>query len=111
MTSGEFKEIAQAMRKFGIARYKKGNIEIVASSDSQIHLPEEKPKVSVSSTGSKATEQLNLDLQDQAPAHSENLEDPVKHKVEQVQSLMKLNDLELIDKLFPDHTETEEERA
>ena len=34
--------------------------------------------------------------------------DPIKHKVEQLESLMKLSDIDLVDKLFPEAEESKE---
>lgn len=36
---------------------------------------------------------------------------PIEHKLEELSSLMKLSDTDLVDKLFPDHTQEEQESA
>jgi hypothetical protein len=33
--------------------------------------------------------------------------DPIQHNIEQVASLLKLSDTELVDRMFPDRTNTE----
>jgi hypothetical protein len=87
MTSGEFKEIAQAMKEFEISHVKMGDCEFtrggVISSHSQI---------------------LNS-VPIANPIHDPN--DPIKHKVDQMTSLMKLSDSELVDQLFPDKSDEE----
>ena len=37
--------------------------------------------------------------------------EPISHKIEELTSLMKLDDVSLVDKLFPDHTEETQESA
>lgn len=82
MTPGEFKEIAKAMHEFGIHSVKMGDVMILRES----------------TRASKFTKGLPLPVQD-----LEN--DPVKHKIDEMASLMKLSDSELVDQLFPDQSE------
>lgn len=91
MTPKEFEKIAKTMRKYGIARFKSDNVEIegltfgpVVDGPRQISVPEKKPH----SISGNSEEQ-----------------EPIKHKVEQLTSLMKLSDSELVDELFPDEEE------
>ena len=37
--------------------------------------------------------------------------EPITHKIQELTSLMKLDDMSLVDKLFPDHTEDSQEIA
>lgn len=90
MTPGEFKEIAKAMREYGIGKVKMGDIEFELLSEQVLSKSEE------SSIGGKTSlpEGISLDPSD-----------PIKHKVDQMRSLMKLSDTELVDQLFPDQSE------
>lgn len=85
MTPGEFREFARTMQEFGISQMKMGDVEIMLGQAPQAQA---------------APVSLPLD----AP---QGQEDPIKHKVEQLSSLLKLDDHQLVDQLFPDHTQTE----
>lgn len=82
MTPGEFKKIAQTMKLFGITRFRMGDVEIDLGSSQAVvpHRTVEAP------------------METQEPSS-----DPIKHRVEQVGSLLKLSDHELVDQLFPEH--------
>lgn len=84
MTPGEFKEIAKAMHEFGVHSVKMGDVMI---------LREAHPI-------SKFKKGLPLPVD---PEDFKN--DPVKHKIDEMASLMKLSDSELVDQLFPDKSE------
>ena len=81
MTPKELKAIAKEMRKLGITHLKTDSFDITLSPET--------PK-----------------------AHKRKLsneeEKVIKHKVEQYKSVMALDDAQLIDRLFPDHTQPEE---
>lgn len=90
MTPGEFREFAKAMQEFGLS-------EAVIDGCT-----------------------LKMGAHHPVPAQAQNIvtmtpfvapisdpEDPIKHKVEQLTSLLKVSDVELVDALFPDHTEEE----
>lgn len=83
MTPGEFSEIAKSMRQFGISKLKMGDVDIELQS----------------SYSNKYVDETLKDLKE--PAH------PIEQKVEQLSSLLKLGDSELVDNLFPDHTKEE----
>lgn len=89
MTPGEFKKIVQTMDEYCISHVKMGDVEI--------------DRPCLSSLTVKKGKALPVPDED-----LEKEEDPIKHKVEQMTSLMKLSDTELVDQLFPDHTETDE---
>lgn len=86
MTPGEFKKIVQTMKSYGVSYVKMDNAEI------------------------KMTDHAHPVAHEVTPFDSPVADDadPIKHKVEQMTSLMKLSDTELVDQLFPDHTETDE---
>jgi hypothetical protein len=48
---------------------------------------------------------LKMDTEDYLRAAQ--ISDPIRHKSEQLQSLLKLDDKDLVDQLFPDHTDSE----
>jgi len=92
MDHRELRDIAQVMKDFGIASYKAHGVELVMSlSDSKVS-EVATPKEEVPTLESNPPESLN---------------DPIKHQVEQLTNLMKLNDSDLVDSLFPDHTQDE----
>lgn len=84
MTPGEFREIVKTMKDFGVSHVKMGDLELTMEASRA-----EPAKASIS-------------VPVEAPAESS---DPIKHKVEQMTSLLKLSDQELVDTLFPDHTQ------
>ncbi len=100
MTPGEFREFARAMREFGLSHVKMGDVEISMGSDA------------VTSISNSLPNGDTLSIKNGSPAYSSSTipmqPDPVEHKVEQLQSLLKLNDTDLVDQLFPDHTQDEE---
>jgi hypothetical protein len=89
MTPGEFREFARTMREFGLTRAKIGDVVMVMAG---AQASDTKP--------AQVTQQVT-----QAFVAPE--QEPIKHKVEQLASLMKLSDTELVDELFPDHTQDE----
>lgn len=91
MTPGEFREFAKTMREFGIAKVKIGNIEFTVENE----------KISHKKIGDDIAQCVTLES---APG----ADDPIQHKVEQLSSLLKLGDAELVDQLFPDHIEQDE---
>lgn len=86
MTPGEFKEFARTAKELGIFRVKMGEVEFEFDNSSQ-----------------------SLPIESTVPPDAPNSEaDPIQHKQEQLASLLKLSNEELVDQLFPDHTEQEE---
>lgn len=80
MTQKELKALTKEMRKLGVTYLKTGDTEIRLGK-----APEPKPKRVLSS----------------------DEEIKIKHKVEDLKSVMSLGDRELVDRLFPDFTEEE----
>jgi len=91
MTPGEFKEIAKAMHEYGIERVKMGDCEFIRRAETNLKMAYESIQKGLNES---LPEGVSLD-----PA------DPIKHKVDQMASLMKLSDTELVDQLFPDKSE------
>lgn len=88
MTPGEFKEYAKTMCEFGISSLTMKDEAIIRG---EIPLTAPSRLVPISESQS-----------------SNEQEDPIQHKTEQLTSLLKLNDTDLVDQLFPDHrTNTE----
>lgn len=84
MDSEAIKSIAKTMRDYGISHLKCGDLEIQFGSAT--------PQVSQANYFAK-------------PPDDNAASDPIKHQVEQLNSLMKLSDTELVDKLFPEPKE------
>jgi len=82
MTAGEFKEFVKTMREYGVLRFKMGNIEFNMGDLSK-------------KDSSPTSQSLRKDVLDDASPD-------IKHKVENLSSLLKLDDMELVDQLFPD---------
>lgn len=89
MTPGEFKEIAKAMQEFGISYVKMRDCEI--SRGPQV------PQV--------AMQNHTVSNWPNPNSTENNSSDPIRHKVDQMTSMMKLSDTELVDQLFPDQTD------
>jgi hypothetical protein len=87
MTPGEFKEYARTMCEFGIVRLKMKDVHIVIK---EIPL-----------TPSPSLEQAEKNAYLISNSRSEA--DPIPHNIEQVASLLKLSDTDLVNRMFPDH--------
>lgn len=85
MTPTQLKALLKTLKASGVTNFEHGDLKI---SLGNIHAP--------------VKEITPID----APATAE---DPIKHKVEEMVSLLKLSDSELVDRLFPD-TEAPEEQ-
>lgn len=105
MTAGEIRHIAKTMRDFGIAKIKVGELELTLGPDGLTDKTSAEGGPSVQDAG------LNPAPATRVEGLTEEDNDIIKHKAEQLQSILKLSDVELIDELFPDHTETTEESA
>jgi len=90
MTPGEFREYARTMCEFGIVRLKMKDVHIIIK---EIPLLQSSPLTSGPATF--------------PPASGMGDPDPIQHNIEQVASLLKLSDTELVDRMFPDRTNTE----
>lgn len=89
LTPKDLRLIAKLMREFGLSKVKMGDIELELT-------PESPPQLL-----SSPAQAVPLD----APIEES---DPIANKVEQLTSLMKLDDHDLANMLFPENTETEE---
>ncbi len=90
MTPGEFREYAKAMRDFGMSEATINGCTLKMAYNLASSIAEVSP-VALTPAGMDA----------------EKDEDPIKHKVEELASLMKLNDIDLVDRLFPEDQEEE----
>jgi hypothetical protein len=103
MTPGEFKDYAKTMCDFGISSLKMGNDEIIRNPMaviSSVDIPNINAETSQNNASSpgilEKSAMVGLSV------------DPIQHKTEQLASLLKLSDTDLVDQLFPDHrTNTE----
>lgn len=93
MTPGEFREFAKAMREFGIKSLTLNGavIELFHVEQSALTSSEKVEKPALTSSKSELLGGM-----------PNTEKDPIQHKVEQVASLMRLNDMELVDSLFPE---------
>jgi len=89
MTPKELKKIAKTMRSLGVLHYKCGDVEL--------NLGPTEPKP-VKPTPAPVTEK---------PITPEE-EKEIVHKLEQLTSIMKLDDTSLLDRLFPDTQPSDE---
>lgn len=98
MTPGEFREIVKTMKEFGVSHMKMGKLELtMGNGPLAVHAP-------VNDSYSQGHDSSNP-LSPILPLESANLPDPIKHKVEEVTSLLKLGDIDLVNRLFPEPTE------
>lgn len=86
MDSAAIRSIAKTMKDFGIGHLKCGDLELTLQ-DAKVTQTRSAPSV--------------------PSIVAEEDADPIKHKTEALESLMKLSDTDLVDKLFPDHTQEE----
>lgn len=91
MTPGEIKALVKTLRAAGVTHYKTPEIELSFSIEAPNSPPPE-----------RSSKQI---VPPDAPISKD---DPIMHKVEQMVSVMKLEDNELIERLFPN---PEEEKA
>lgn len=95
MTPGEIREIATIMKQFGMTHLKTSHVEMSMPAQSFSDLsPKQEPGPIPHKT-------------DTPPEEAEKIE----HKVVELAGLMKLSDNELVDRLFPEPKEDEEEHA
>ncbi len=98
MNAKEIKALVKALRANGVTRYKGPDIELdlapIVSRETEDLKPWHNP--------SRYTRRISKDI----PEEEGNLEPTeIKHVVEEVTSLLKLSDKDLVDRLFPDHTD------
>lgn len=98
MTPGEFREIVMTMKEFGVSYVKMGKLELTMGPGS---LGAQAPTSSSHSPGHGGSTPPPVVF----PLETANLPDPIKHKVEEVTSLLKLGDIDLVNRLFPEPTE------
>lgn len=92
MTPGEFKAYAETMKEFGISHFKMGDVEISWEPiRTQKKLTPRSPQIQNTDAGADLPEGISLDA-----------EDPIKHNIEELTSLLKLDDKDLVDRLFPE---------
>lgn len=85
MTPKEIKALVKTLRSLGVTHYKSGDIEFTLSEAAPAKQVKEKPL-------------------------TPEEEKEIKHKIEEMASIMRLGDEELVDRMFPDHLdETNEE--
>jgi hypothetical protein len=84
MSPKEIKALVKTLRSLGVTHYKTADIDLL--------ITPEKPVVA------KAKSKKLLEKE----------EKEIKHKIEEMTSLMKMGDVELIDRLFPDHQQEAE---
>lgn len=84
MTPGEFRDFAETMRDFGITKARFGDVEI--------EMPMQK-KIPMQAAFQDMTTFNEMS--------QEKVSDPVKKSLDEMSTVMKLSDEELVDKLFP----------
>lgn len=88
MTPGEFREYVRTMHDFKISKLKMGDVEIVLDHSQAAQMPvQANPGPKVMPLGSDP--------------------DIIAHKQEELASLLKLSDNELVDQLFPEEQQEE----
>lgn len=103
MNAKQLREIAETMRDCGIMHIKTADLEISRQP------PDQKAVLPVVS---QETAPLPVTPQADNPAPpTEGDPDIIEHKIEALTSLMKLSDVELVDQLFPEPREPQEESA
>ena len=88
MDSKELRKVAKVMKDFGITHFKNAEFELSISADVVFDRIAKTRK-----RRAKATDEVDEEIQ---------------HKIEELNSVMKIGDNDLVDRLFPDHTQDEE---
>lgn len=88
MTPREIKALVKILRAQGVIRFKSADIELEMASIERIATRAPKPP---------------------QPVKDPDPDEPIKHKVEELTSLLKLSDADLVDSLFPDHSNAQDE--
>lgn len=92
MTPGEFREIIKTMKDYGVSHVKMGDLEVNMGGEGS-NIPSSSPAINEGGSSGYA---------EGSPTQQE---DPIKHKIEEMTSLMKLSDDALVDRLFPEDKE------
>lgn len=95
MTPKEIKALIKALRENGVVQFKSGDIELTLAPQ-EIVSRETPLSVKVASLISP-----KLEAEDTTTEASSE----IIHKVVEMTSLLKLDDAQLVDRLFPDHTD------
>jgi hypothetical protein len=88
------RDVCEVLREFNVGYFKTSEIELT---------------MSLSALANKISAPNNSQPKD--PEVSPEEEKEIKHKVEELTSLMRLSDTDLVDRLFPDHTQDQDEEA
>lgn len=100
MTAKEIKSLVKALRANGVTRYKGPDIELDLAPQEVSRETEHKNLWHKASDISQKVKISDI------PEKAGDLESTeIKHVVEEVTSLLKLSDRDLVDRLFPDHTD------
>lgn len=98
MTPKEIKTLVKALKAAGVTHYKTAELELNLATSQSFASP------NVSRETKKAPKA-------QLPLLTHEEEKPIEHKVVELTSLLKLSDTDLVDRLFPDHTDYGDEEA
>jgi hypothetical protein len=86
LNAKELRALAKVMQDFGLTYVKHGDLELSVRENVSL----------------KSETQNNFNLPINAPISQSQ---PIKHENVELTSIMKLGDVELLDQLFPDHTD------
>ena len=105
MTPKQIREIAETMRDCGITHLKTGTLEMTCQAGVR---PSIAPEAGVKAfVPSPVASTQDPPIEAGPPVEEEK----IPHNVQQLASLLKLNDLELVDQLFPEPKEPSEDIA
>lgn len=113
MNSQKAEKIFTLMKKYGVQHFKTLELEIKMGVETCLDEPSSKKASDIldehdkSTYGSSGIEGQKLKKSKKAPAPqaAPPVESNIPHHVNEVANLLKLNDNDLVDKLFPDYTQ------
>ena len=110
MTPGELREYCKVMKEFGMSRVVMGDTVLTLGADLSTAqtLPNAVPSKAGFEDIPHPFEPALADLPEGVPLEPS---EPIKHKVEALTSLLKLSDTDLVDQLFPETQQIEEEES
>lgn len=97
MNAREIKALIKVLRTSGVTRFKSADFEIEMGSSNQ------------GDCANPLNSNRLVRSQPPQPIKDPEPDEPIKHKVEELTSLLKLSDVDLVDSLFPDHSNAADE--
>lgn len=106
MSPKELKALLKMLKLNGVTHFKSADFEISLRDSSVIERGSPRSEV-IGLIPVPATKEVSRETSEALPLE----EKPIPHEVVQLTSLLKLSDVDLVDRLFPDHSREEAEES